>query len=149
MNLRTGMTKVRVSHKDFSLSSVARDRIKLPYIGKIWDDVIFEATNLGFSIANPQQLSPDAMYFDDVITALSLNIVFSVQVSTIRISAEITVKTIDHKEMTERYVIDADDSEIIDVLDAFFQHGGQGVRAPLLTYFSDNYQRWKQSKKII
>lgn len=147
MNLRNGMTKVHASHKDFLLTSASQDRIRLLFVGKIWDDILFEAANLGFSAADPQRLAADAELYDDVISSLCVHFLFRCQPSGVCVSAEISVVTADYKQTTKRFVVDMEPEEIVDILDAYFQEGGRGVKPDYLDFFRANYMRWKQSKK--
>lgn len=141
MEFKNGTTKKPLTYADFEMVSADNKRILLRYVGNLWDDVFFEASQMVLDTTPSLENN-----YEMLISKTILHIGFSIQLNAVRPYADLRIKTRTGKTLLRRYALSSTDTELANILDRFFEEGCQGILPEFASHFTRFYMSWRQAK---
>ena len=149
MIIANGIEQKQVSGADFSMVSVAPNKIQLPYTGEHWGELYLNTIFCALSNWSDDgsaeiEDSEDVFRYDKIVKSAGMDVIFNVRQGLSYVAGVLHIETTNGKLVEERIQLSADDEEIASVLARFFGNGGLGLAAGLIPYYSNKFEMWKR-----
>lgn len=146
MIIKNGVTDEPIMAADLDMVSLNPKRIVCRYLGKHWDDVLYEAMKLAIESGAASDIYTNQ--YEEVVSDLDVHIGFSIQTKAIHPYADLHVTTAEGVHLVRRYYLKATDDVVRCILDDFFAKGCQGILPSFREHFTRFYALWKSSKNF-
>lgn len=148
MNTKSGTQTQTITAADFTMSSTEKKRVFLPYTGKTWGDLLLDIADLVLERVPDEDYDENLVYdFERLVTSFTTEFFFNIQPARVAVTAYINVESPIVGDFRDRVFLRADDDEIKEILDKFFETGAAGLKAKYAEYYGGKYRAWKERAK--
>lgn len=136
-----GTQRRKVTAADFGMETVKPDVVLLPYHGELWGGLLYHTLEAVLPFFGDE--CERGLLYGEAIQDTAVCVLFNIQRRQIRATAYITAQTTRDGLVNTRLPIVTETSEVVSVLDEFFERGGVGLAPNYLENYHEKYKKWR------
>ena len=148
MVVKNGCERKEMVPTDFCMRSVDSRRIVLPFTGKLWGDVYYEALDTALNTMLCESAASSFLY-EDYVRDTAMRVFFNIQKRVIHTIAFLRIETTCGTYINRKIQLETSTQEVLKVLAPFFDADCPGLDESFRVYYRNVYDGWSERRNFL